>query len=74
VSRKPPTPERRIVEARAAVLEAQRDLADALRAACPGPHRYRQRGDALPPWCAACSRTPNGVHVSSLPVATRVRR
>jgi uncharacterized membrane protein YccC len=57
------SPRKRVEAARAALDNAQRELAEALLAACPGPHRYRQRGDALPPWCAACHYTPAGVDV-----------
>ena len=43
--------------------EAQRDLADAIREACPGPHSYVQHRDRKPAWCEACGYAEDGTRI-----------
>lgn len=49
-----------IEAAAAAVVTTRQRLADLLTAACPGPHRFVQHRDHLPPWCNACRYTAVG--------------
>jgi hypothetical protein len=41
-------------------VDARLDLADAIRAACPGPHSFVQHRDDNPPWCKTCGRGEMG--------------
>ena len=48
---------------RVAFDQAQEDLIQAVRDACPGPHVVRQHRDGRPPWCPRCHRTEMGTPV-----------
>jgi hypothetical protein len=48
-----------------AAIEAQHDLADAIREACPAghSHAYVQHRDRKPAWCEACGYAEDGTRV-----------
>jgi len=50
----------RIETAAQLVADARNRLSGLLTAACPGPHRFVQHRDHLPPWCNACRYTALG--------------
>ena len=55
---------RRIADQAEEVQQCLLRLADTIRNACPGDHRYVQHGDGeLQMWCEACRYTPTGLHV-----------
>ncbi len=53
----------RIAILAAHAAEARIDLADALRAACSGPHDYVQHRDRQGPWCDMCGYAQDGTRV-----------
>lgn len=59
------TPDELIAELRGRLIDARLDLADAIRAACPGRHTYVQHRDGLPPWCKACRYTEDGYRIDT---------
>lgn len=53
-----------ITQAARLAREAQANLVERIRAACPGPHRMTQRADSRPPWCSVCRYTVDGDRVA----------
>lgn len=41
-------------------IDPRLDLADVIRAHCPGRHAYVQHRDGRSPWCEACGYTERG--------------
>lgn len=48
------------------VVAASLRLADLIRGMCPGPHRYVQHRDTLPPWCPACGYGQTGARIQEV--------
>jgi len=48
-------------------IDARLELADAIRAACPGPHAFAQHRDGRPAWCNTCGRGELGVRYGDRP-------
>jgi predicted Zn-ribbon and HTH transcriptional regulator len=44
---------------------ARAELAEAMRAACPGPHELVARRGGQPPWCRACGYSVTGERVNA---------
>lgn len=61
----PPEPHAFIASLAAALTDARRDLADAIREACPAghSHAYVQHRDRLPAWCEACGYAEDGMRI-----------
>ena len=57
-------PDAAIAGAAGVARQSRRDLAEAIRAACPQPHQYVQHRDRQPPWCPACRYTADGERIS----------
>lgn len=47
-----------------AAIDARLNLADAIRKACPGPHRYVQHRDGNAAWCPVCGYAERGSRVN----------
>jgi hypothetical protein len=59
------TVRRRIADQAEEVEQARLRLADTIRNACPGDHRYVQHHDHEPAWCRACGYTEAGVRIAA---------
>lgn len=55
------TTQQRITELARIAVDARLNLADAIRDACPKPHRFVQHRDHQPAWCNTCGRGELGV-------------
>lgn len=64
------TERRRIADQAEEVEQARLRLADTIRNACPGDHRYVQHRDGMRPWCEACGYTAAGGLVRQEPSGT----